>query len=156
MAVLLLMLPAADLAHSSSGSRGAAAGAARTFKLSLSANADLATIEVDGRPPTTTRVQRVYPAADLAARGTGARGDAAVRPVIAGAGPAVPRPRPLSAAPTFDPRDAPLPLRESLAPPDPRARSNRRAPTLTTSRAGTLPPFDPIVYASPNGAPIIE
>jgi hypothetical protein len=152
MAVLLLMLPAADLARPGPGS-GTAAGAGRTYKLSLSANADLATIEVDGRPPLTTPVQRVYPTAEPATRGNGA---APVRPIVAGAGPAASRPRPMAPAAAFDPRDAPLPLGESLALPEPRVRASRRPSTVMTSRAAERLPFDPIVFASPNGAPIIE
>jgi hypothetical protein len=152
MAVLLLMLPAADLARPGHAASGAATGAGRTYKLSLSANADLATIEIDGQPPTTTAVQRVYPTAAPAGRGSGA----VVRPAVAGAGPAAPRPRPTPAAGTFDARDAPLPLSESLALPEPRARSSRRPATVMTSRAATLPAFDPLLFVSPNGAPIIE
>lgn len=150
MAVLLLMLPAADLTRP--GAVASATGAGRTYKVSLSANADLATIEIDGHPPTTTAVQRVYPTAEPARRGNGA----VVRPTVAGAGPAPTRSRPMPGAATLDARDAPLSLRESLALPEPRVRSSRRPATVMTSRAAASPFFDPILYASPNGAPIIE
>jgi hypothetical protein len=135
MAVVILMLPA-DVARP-----GETAGAARTYKLSLSANTDTATIQVDGQPAVTAPVQRVYPTAPRA-------------PAVATwRAPAVVAPRPASAPvrPRYLPQP-PVAQREAGydAPLD--ARQSRRGAITTAMR----PPLPPPVIINPNGAPIID
>jgi hypothetical protein len=137
MAVLILMLPAAnDGARGVSGSNVTTGGLPRTYKLTLSANADVATVEVDGRPTTTTPVQRVYPTAPsrLGAIAT-----------------VVPRARP-TGAPSRDRLDLQPPDGAGLQ--DLRTHQGRRpGPPGFSRTAFDAEPFFP---SSPNGAPIIE
>ena len=126
MAVVIVMLPGAP-------GTGAAAGP-HTYKLSLTADSDTASVEVDGQPLGDTRIQRVSPQAGASV--AGAR-DAGRARVVAGpslSGPRVSPPRPFDVD-------------------DPRLRQMRRPPT-TTMRPPTLEAPDLIL--NPNGAPIID
>jgi hypothetical protein len=122
MAVVIVMLPATDEANG--------AGHPHKYKLSLTADTENASVEVDGQPMGAARIQRVYPQ---------------MRPERAPAR----TPLPVAAAPSLD-----LPLAAPRGIEDARARSPRVRATPTPTRPLGAP--SPPIMLSSNGAPIID
>jgi hypothetical protein len=151
MAVVILMLPAADAARAP----GTAPGAPRTYKLSLSANSDSATIQVDGQPAVTTPVQRVFPAAAPAPRAPAIAAPRAPAVSLRPSASSVPRPAALPVRNRYvvqvPPTPYDIPTEGTMELGEAHAPIGRRT-AISTSMRPPLPP--PVI--NPNGAPIID
>jgi|GEM_PF-6415081 len=140
MAVVILMLPASDATRAIGTAGGS--GAPHTYKLSLSANASTAVIQVDGQPAVSAPVQRVFPTPARAPAVAAVHAPTAIVPRPA----AAPRPRYLvPAAPAQIANDG------TMEPGESHARQAQRASMTTAMR----PPL-PLPVMNPNGAPIID